>query len=133
MSLPAFIAAASPGSRTIAAAIALVGLLRFLRWLVPFLCERLDRRSERLGLRETAIEHKMNQRLKHVEQELARWRTATMCLFNALAKKDPTNPALGIFAQIINEAIPINTTLEEFEAQIAALADLPGTFRGGKQ
>jgi hypothetical protein len=97
-------AAAGPG---IGGGLAAWGGLRFIRWLVEFAFKRMDVRATRLDTREKALEARFNDRLRHVELELNRYRQATMLLVNALAERDPTNRVLSEVARILNTAIPI--------------------------
>lgn len=96
------------GSLAVAAAIAFAALLRFLKWLVPFICQRLDQRADRIDEREQAVERRMVKRLEHVEHELELYREALMLLFNRMAEKDPADPVLRDVARILRRAVPID-------------------------
>jgi hypothetical protein len=84
----------------------IIGAFRFFRWLIEFTAKRLDNRTDRLEQREQALEERFNSRLRNVEQELDRYREATMLLVNALAEKDPQNQALRDVGRILRSAIP---------------------------
>lgn len=100
--------AATRGSFAIALAIGFASALRFLKWLVPFICQRLDERADRIDEREQAVERRMVKRLEHVEHELEKYREALMLLFNRMAEKDPADPVLRDVARILRRAVPIN-------------------------
>lgn len=105
------LAAAIAGSRgplALALAIAFAAALRFLKWLVPFVCQRLDQRADRLEAREQAVERRMVARLEHVELELELYREALMLLFNRMAEKDPADPVLRDVARILRQAVPLD-------------------------
>lgn len=91
------------------------GVLRFLRWAVEFAYKRMDIRASQLDTREESIERKFNDRLKHVENELSRYRHATMLLVNALADRDPTNRVLTEVARLLNTAIPIPASNKDLD------------------
>jgi guanylate kinase len=92
----------------VALAIAFASALRFLKWLVPFICQRLDERADRIDEREQRVERRMVKRLEHVEHELELYREALMLLFNRMAEKDPADPVLRDVAAILRRAVPIN-------------------------
>lgn len=92
----------------VALAIAFAASLRFLKWLVPFICQRLDERADRIDEREQAVERRMVKRLEHVELELSKYREALMLLFNRMAEKDPADPVLRTVARILHEAVPLD-------------------------
>jgi hypothetical protein len=81
--------------------------LRFVRWFIEFLAKRFDLRAARLDQRELAIEEKFNARLRTVEQELDRYRRATMRLVNRLATQLPQDPVLAEVAEILRSAVPM--------------------------
>lgn len=80
--------------------------LRFVRWMVEFVAKRLDIRAARIDERERALETKFNDRLRHVERELEQYREALTFLLNAVAEKDPANPALREVSKILRRAWP---------------------------
>lgn len=82
--------------------------LRFIRWLAEFVAARHDNRSDRLDKQERDLEDRFNARLRHVEQDLDRYREATMLLVNALAERDPQNKALSDVARILRTTVPIS-------------------------
>jgi division protein CdvB (Snf7/Vps24/ESCRT-III family) len=90
--------AAGPG---VGAGIGAWAGLRFVRWLVEFIAKRLDVRSARMDAREKQLEAKFNSRLHHVEQELDKYRRATMLLVNRMAAKNPTDRVLLEVAEIL--------------------------------
>lgn len=104
-------------SYALAASIAFAALLKFLKWLIPFLFERLDVERGHLG-----------ERLKHVEMELDAYREATMLMIGVVAKLDPENPALRKVAAILRQTSPRSTL--ELSELVDRLNQLPGT-RGG--
>jgi hypothetical protein len=103
--------------RGIGAGIGVMGGFRFIRWLVEFVCKRFDLKTARLDSREKALEAKFNDRLRHVEHELDRYRKATMLLVNALAVRDPQNVALSQVAEILRSTMFV-------QASDASLNDL---------
>jgi hypothetical protein len=113
----------SAGGGAIALSIFLVGLItasfRFLKWLIVFVCDRLDIGRAELG-----------KRLRHVEQELDAFREVAMTLLAALAKADPDNPALAHAARILRQTPPI--TEFEIGELVERLHDIPGTRKGGR-
>lgn len=100
--------AGSRGSLALAIAIAFAAALRFLKWFVPFICQRLDERADRIDAREQAVERRMIKRLEHVEGELEKYREAVMLLINRMAEKDPADPVLRDVARILRKAVPID-------------------------
>lgn len=115
--------AAGPG---IGAGIGAWGGLRFLRWAIEFVCKRMDLRSTRLDTREKALETRFNDRLRHVETELDRYRRATMLLVNALAERNPKDPALIEVARILGSAVPMppyNPSLDELARKAGGAVD----------
>lgn len=131
MSLVAGQVLAQGGPRLIAAAIAFVGTLRFIKWAAPFVFERLDARADRIDKRELEIQRRFNLRLRHVELELDRYRRATMALVNALAKKDPANPVLTEVATILSSAMPMVPEDPELDQLLARAGDAVETNQGG--
>lgn len=101
--------------------------LRFIRWAIEFIAGRLDRRSDRLDVREQAIEERFNARLRHVEQELDRYRQATMLLVNALAERDPQNQALRDVGRILRSAVPVVRDDGQDADLMSKLDQIPGT------
>lgn len=120
------------GPRLIAVSIAFVGGLRFVKWAVPFAFERLDHRAAALDAREKAVEARFNSRLKHVEQELALYREATMLLVGAFAEIQPANPVLSEVAKILRRVTPVVAPTAELDGLIDRLAGDAGTNMGGK-
>jgi hypothetical protein len=108
-------------SRAVAVAIFAVGMttavLRFLKWLITFVTERLD-----VGRVELV------KRLRHVEQELGATREVMMLLLGELAKTDASNPALRHAAQLLRSVPPISTM--DNDELVNRLHDIPGTKRG---
>lgn len=100
--------AGTRGSYALAIAIVFAATLRFLKWLLPFVAQRIDARAEWIDGREKAIERRMIKRLEHVEHELANYSEALMLLFNRMAEKDPTDPVLLDVARILRRAVPID-------------------------
>lgn len=92
-------AAAGPG---IGGGLGAWGGFRFLRWIIEFIAKRVDIRAARLDLREKSLEQKFNDRLRHVEQELERYRRATMLLVNRMATQNPKDPVLSDVANILS-------------------------------
>jgi hypothetical protein len=108
------------GSGGVALAILIVGVLtavlRFLKWLIEFVTERLDVGRVQLG-----------QRLEHVEQELDAFREAAMLLLSELAKIDPDNAALFRVARMLRQTPPITGAgLDELERRLAAMPGKEG-------
>jgi hypothetical protein len=83
--------------------------LRFIRWSVEFVAKRLDLRSSRLDQRERDLEQRFNARLHQIEQELDRYRRATMRLVNRMAQQLPQDPVLAEVAEILRSAVPLPT------------------------
>lgn len=83
-------------AKPLSLAIVFVGTLRFLRWLIPFVFERMDVSRGELG-----------KRLSHVEKELDRYREATMRLVASMAERDPSNPVLIDVSRILRSALPL--------------------------
>lgn len=118
-------AAAGPG---IGGGIGAWAGLRFLRWAIEFVCKRLDLRSARMDEREAALERKFNDRLRHVEDELELYREALMFLVNAVADKDPANPALREVTQILRQVYrPPERAADDLDHLINKLDGEPGT------
>lgn len=90
--------AAGPG---IGAGLGAWGGLRFLRWAIEFASKRFDVRSSRIDQRERALEQRFNDRLRHVEDELDKYRRATMLLVNRMARRTPQDPVLVQVAEIL--------------------------------
>lgn len=88
---------------------------RGVRWVFEFCVGRIDKRQEALAMREQAFERKLNERVSKLEQELAIYREATMLLVNALASKDPSNPALQQVARLLRNTIPLPSPDPELE------------------
>lgn len=109
--------------------IGLWAILRFVRWVAEFVAKRLDLRTDRLEEREQALESRFNARLKHVEEELDRYREATMLLVNALAERDPQNQALRDVGRILRTAMPVDRESALDGDLIAQLEKIPGTRR----
>jgi hypothetical protein len=108
-------------SRAVAVAIFAVGMttavLRFLKWLITFVTERLD-----VGRVELV------KRLRHCEQELGATREVMMLLLGELAKADPSNVALRHAAQLLRAMPPISAL--DNDELVNRLHDIPGTNRG---
>lgn len=124
--------ATTGGPSLLAGAVAFAAALRFIKWAAPFVTSRLDKRADRLDAAEADVNQRFNQRLKHVELELDRYRRATMKLVTALAKANPTNPVLSEVAQILSEAIPIETPDHELDELLARASAAVDQSRGGK-
>lgn len=84
-------------------------VLRFIRWFAEFVAKRLDLRSTRLDQRERDLEQRFNARLQQIEQELDRYRRATMRLVNRMAQQLPQDPVLAEVAEILRAAVPMPT------------------------
>lgn len=97
----------------------------FLRWLIPFVCQRLDVRNARLERREKDVEHRMNKRLEFVELELELYRGATMKLVNRMAEKLPADPVLQEVARMLRITPRPTMALDELAEKLA-------TIPGGK-
>lgn len=123
--------ATQSGPRLLAGALVFVGGLRFARWAIEFVAERLDSRADRLTEREDAVERRFNLRLKHVEQELDRYREATMLLVNAFAEIEPGNPVLSEVAKILRRSVPVAPPSAELDGLMDRLSAAPGTNKGG--
>jgi hypothetical protein len=108
-------AIAGVAGKPIAIAVAFGATLRFLKWLLPFVVDRLD-----VGRGELA------KRLKHVELELDDYRELAMLLISVVAKIDATNPALTLAAERLRKRAP-QATLE-----LAELIDQLNAIPGGK-
>lgn len=121
------------GPRLIAVAIAFVGGLRFIKWAAVFVCERWDRHAASTVAREAEVNKRFNARLKHVELELGRYQRATMVLVNAMAKRDPANPALSIVAEILAGSTPITDPDPELDALLARAGDALDQSNRGEQ
>lgn len=115
------------GGQAVGGGVGLLASLRFVRWGFEFLCKRMDVRANALAEKEAALEHRFNQRLKHVEIELERNREALMFLVNAVAERDPTNPALIEVSRILRGSVPFATPVDACEDVMAQLNDMPGT------
>lgn len=102
------------GERWLAGAIMVAAAFRFLKWLVPFVFERLDVGRGELG-----------KRLKHVELELDDYRELAMLLISVVAKLDATNPALTLAAERLRKRAP-RASLELSEL-IDQLNAIPGS------
>lgn len=90
--------------------------LRFLKWLIEFVFQRLDVSRSQIGLR-----------LKYVENELDAYREATMLMIGVVAKLDPENPALLKVAQILKSIAPRATLdLDEIARR---LSEMPGRVK----
>jgi hypothetical protein len=61
----------------------------------------MDVRSAAIASKEAELEHRFNQRLRHVEKELDRYRRATMLLVNRMARERPHDPVLVQVAEIL--------------------------------
>lgn len=96
----------------------LYGIGRGVRWLFEFCVGRIDKRSEALAMREKEFERKLNERVGKLEGELAIYREATMLLVNALASKDPSNPALQQVARLLRQALPLPPSDPALEAAV---------------
>lgn len=117
------------GPRLIAVAVAFLGGLKFVKWAVEFGCSRLDARAAAVLARELAVEKRFNQRLKHVEIELALYREATMRLVTAFAEFDPTNSVLSDVAKILRRAsptVPPDPELDNLMMRAGAALDREG-------
>lgn len=101
-------------------------VLRFIRWAVEFIAKRMDLRSARLDQRERDLEERFNARLRHVEQELDRYRRATMRLVNRMADQLPKDPVLAEVAEILRAAVPLPSS-ELGGDLMDRLNDIPGT------
>jgi hypothetical protein len=114
----------SAGSGAIALALFLVGVItavfRFLKWLIIFVCDRLDIGREELW-----------KRVKHLEQEMDDWREVAMSLLAALAKVDPDNPALLHATRILRQKTPIAT--QDLDELVDRLNQIPGSKEGEKK
>jgi hypothetical protein len=86
------------GGYAIAWAIGLTAVLRFLKWLLPFVFDRLDVARGNLG-----------KRLKHVELELEVTREALFMMLNRMAERYPADPVLVDVARILRRAWPAET------------------------
>lgn len=117
------------GPRVLAVAIAFVGGLKFVKWAAEFVCSRLDKRAAYLAELELVVNRRFNDRLKHVEMELDRFRWATMKLVNALAVKDPANPVLTEVASFLSKATPIVPPDQDLD-ELAARAEGALNSRG---
>lgn len=115
--LPAI--AGSVGGKALAISIVFAAVLRFVKWLIMFVCERLDVGRDALA-----------KRLKHVEQELDDYRELALVMISVVAKIDPVNPALSLAAERLSRRAP-RATLELTEL-LDRLNAIPGT-EGGKQ
>lgn len=122
--------AAQSGPQVLGVAIAFVGGLKFIQWGAVFAADRWDSQAVRVTAREAAVERRFNQRLKHVELELDRYRLATMKLLGAFAELDPSSPVLTDVAKILRREIPIVAPDPVLDGLIDRLADVPGTQRG---
>jgi hypothetical protein len=101
----------------LAGAIAFVGLLRFLRWFIPFFVDRLDVGHGRIAAR-----------LAHVEVELDAWREFGLVMFHVVAKIEPGNVALLKAAKLLRTTVPaVSLDLDQI---IAGLHSIPGTEEG---
>lgn len=125
--------ASQGGPRLVAGALVYLGTLRFMKWGAPLFFARLDARADRLDKAERQVTTRFNQRLKHVERELDRYRRATMRLMQAVAIGDPTNPVLGDVARILAEAIPMEDPSAELDDLMGAAGDALDGEDGGKQ
>jgi len=94
------ILAGQAGVRWLAGAIALFAALRFLKWLIPFVFERMDVSHKHLG-----------QRIQHLEVELDCYREVAMMLISAVASIEPGHPSLVRAARLLRDRAP-RTTLE---------------------
>lgn len=91
----------SSASTSVALAAAAISLFGFLRWLIPFLCVRMDARADRVERREQDVDRKMVKRLEHVEQELELFREATMKMIARMAEVMPGDVVLLQVAQML--------------------------------
>ena len=96
-----------PGVRIAGGAAISIALIGFVRWAIGFAFGRFDMREDRVDQREKAMEERINARLSIVEAELGIYREATMVLVEALANKDPGNPALLRVSHLLRSAIPL--------------------------
>lgn len=103
---------------------------RGFRWAVEFMTGRLDKRASALEDRERLLERRFDARLRHLEKELEQYREATMVLVNALAERDPANPALKEVAQILRRAVPREPELPEDIADYIDRIDTADRNRG---
>lgn len=102
-------------------AAASIAAFAFLRWLIPFACQRLDARADRLERREKDVESRMNKRLEFVELELDLYRSATMKLVNRMAEKLPADPILQEVARMLRIAPRPTASLDELAEKLAAI------------
>lgn len=116
--------------QAIGGGIGLYATFRFIRWLAEFVARRLDARSDRLERREKNIEERYDARLKHVEADLDRYRSATMMLLKAIAEIDPKNSALGDVARILRSTVPVVPPSDDLDGLIDKLRAVPGTREG---
>lgn len=113
----------------LALALGFTATLRFAKWLVPFICQRLDVRNVRLEAKERAADSRMNKRILHLEMELDCFREATMKLLNVVAEIAPGHRALADVARMIRKTPPIAGV--ELDELTARLNGIPAT--GGMQ
>lgn len=99
-----------PGVRIAGSAMVIIALIRFVRWAIEFAWGRSDMRIDRVDKRERDMEARINARLTIVEAELGVYREATMVLVEALANKDPSNPALLRVSHLLRSAILLPKT-----------------------
>lgn len=84
---------------------------RFARWLIEFVFRRMDVRNARFTAKEQALETRYDQRLRHLEEELARTQKAMTLLLNDVARRDSANPILQRVAELLHpldQALPMN-------------------------
>lgn len=79
-----------------------LGAFRFARWAVEFVWARLDIRHSRLAAKERALESRYDDRLRHLEDELARTQRALTLLMNDTARRDPGNQILQQVAELLH-------------------------------
>ena len=99
-----------PGFRIFGGAAVIITLIHFVRWGIGFAFGRFDMREDRVEQREKEMEARINARLTIVEGELGLYREATMVLVEALANKDPGNPALLRVSHLLRSAILLPKT-----------------------
>ena len=96
-----------PGVRVVGGAAVSIVLIGFVRWAIEFVFRRSDMRADRVEKREKDMETRINARMAILEAELGIYREATMVLVEALANKDPGNPALLRVSHLLRSAIPL--------------------------
>jgi hypothetical protein len=111
--------ATSGGPRILAASIALVGAMKFAKWLIEFVTARMDVGHKRLA-----------DRLEHVEMELAATREALMLMINHAAERHPGDKVLQQVARILSTIAP--KPKRDLDEIVDRLNAMPGSTYGGE-